>query len=79
MALAEFKTKWGGYKAGYAEHFNDLCQMLGQPDRKVGLGQLNLPLSPFRRAKFTKNSLPATLGFRLVYKFINFKIIFDYK
>ena len=34
MTPAEFKTKWARFQgketAGYAEHFNDLCQMLGQ-------------------------------------------------
>jgi hypothetical protein len=35
MNPAEFKLKWSRFQgketAGYAEHFNDLCQMLGQP------------------------------------------------
>ena len=35
MTPAEFKTKWSRFQgketAGYAEHFNDLCRMLGQP------------------------------------------------
>ena len=35
MTPAEFKTKWSRYQgkeiSGYAEHFHDLCAMLGQP------------------------------------------------
>ena len=34
MTIAEFKRKWTRYKgketAGYQEHFNDLCELLGQ-------------------------------------------------
>jgi type II restriction/modification system DNA methylase subunit YeeA len=35
MTPAEFKKKWSRYQgketSGYAEHFNDLCRLLGQP------------------------------------------------
>jgi hypothetical protein len=35
MTAAEFKKKWSRYRgketSGYAEHFNDLCQLLDQP------------------------------------------------
>jgi len=35
MTPAEFKKKWSRFQgkktSGYAEHFNDLCAMLGQP------------------------------------------------
>ena len=35
MTPAEFRTKWakfsGKESAAYAEHFNDLCRMLGVP------------------------------------------------
>jgi hypothetical protein len=35
MTAAEFKRKWSRYQgketSGYAEHFNDLCGLLGQP------------------------------------------------